>query len=83
MQHRQESILQEDELVDYGIDDDGPVPLPMEELEAVIVPQTRNPLTNDQYHLLLQQIKPTASSADGWGIDLFLQAIDFVTLHVH
>ena len=82
LQQRQESILSEDELVNYGIDNDGPVPPPSEGMDEIVVPPTHNPLTNEQYHILLQQIQPTANSVDGWGIDLFLQAIDFITSQI-
>jgi hypothetical protein len=79
LEQRQESILSEDELMHYGIDNDGPLPPPNEELEQVIVPPRINPLTDEDYQSLLQLVTPTANSEDGWGIDLFVQAVDFVT----
>lgn len=68
--------ISEEELIEYGIDIEAPVAV--EEIEQVVVPPTINPLTEGQYRNLLQEVNPMSDSADGWGIDLYFQALNYV-----
>ena len=56
--------ISEEQLAYYGAEDDGPVP-PPQETEQVVKPPTINPLSDEQYQLLLQHVNPTSNSADG------------------
>jgi hypothetical protein len=64
-------------LVNYGVEDDGPVPFPELEVEEISVPPTINPLSEEQHRLVVQRINLSCNSADSWGVDLFLQTVDF------
>ena len=59
----------------YGVDWDGP--LPLNEEDAVIVPNTLTLLSDEDMQQLASQIDPLAVSYD-FGIDLYLECLQFV-----
>ena len=71
--------ISEEELMEYGIDTEAPVAV--EDIQQVVIPPTINPLTEEQYRNLLHEINPMSDSADGWGIDLYLQALEYISLN--
>uniref|UniRef100_A0A1X7U1E1 Integrase core domain-containing protein n=1 Tax=Amphimedon queenslandica TaxID=400682 RepID=A0A1X7U1E1_AMPQE len=68
--------LSEEELVNYGIDWNGPLPSD-EEVEIVTVSDTVIPLITDFYDVLHGNVDPLAYSRD-YGIDLCLKALQYV-----
>lgn len=63
---------------DFGIDWGGPVPA---EDEAVNMPNADCPLIVAHLEEFKQQIDPLSESQDGFGIDIYLRAIDFCIAH--
>ena len=61
----------------HGIDWDGPLP-DSNEVESVEVPAISNPFEDDDMQELQQTLCPTAPSND-YGLDLYLQCLQFVT----
>lgn len=63
---------------EYGIDWDGPVPEePVEDDISVEVPETSNPLSDEQFQELSNRINPLRIS-NNYGIDIYLEVVSFV-----
>ena len=65
-----------EELVNYGIDWNGPLTSD-EEVQSVTVPDTVIPSITDIYDVLHENVDPLAYSRD-YGIDLYLKALQYV-----
>lgn len=61
----------------YGIDWNAPLGTDSDEVEAVEIPATSNPLISSDFSQLQQLIHPTSES-DNHGIDQYLATIRFV-----
>ena len=76
---KQISFLQE-EVFAHGIDWDGPLPTE-DDVEAVEVIQTHNPLNDDDFMQLQLTVDPNQNSSN-FGIDLYLDTLNFVQQQV-
>ena len=65
-----------DDVENFGIDFDEPAP---EEDADRVMSSIECPLTPDQLIRLQEQVQPLVESVDGFGIDLFLNAVSFCT----
>ena len=61
---------------DYGIDYDGPVPLDLESVNAVHVPETTNTLSSETKKQLQEIID---RESDNTGIDLFEDVVEYLS----
>ncbi len=61
----------------HGIDWNGPIPED-NEVSEVVVPEVRNPLSEQDFHLLQTTISPVAPS-DCFGVDVYIHVLQFVT----
>lgn len=60
----------------FGVDWNGPIPHTAE-VDAVEVPETECPLTEEQFDELGSMVSPLADSTN-YGIDLYLSTLSFV-----
>lgn len=63
---------------EYGIDWDGPLPDENDDYAQVEVPETRNPLSEDNFHELVQTIDPLSAS-ESYGADIYLSVVSFLS----
>lgn len=71
----------EDELQEYGIDWEGPLPDEANCQDSVEVPETRCPLNQEQFQELVSTIDPLAPTCS-YGIDIYLQTLAFTVSKV-
>lgn len=65
-------------LSSYGIDPEAPLSSD-DNVNEVSIPNTPCPLREEDWTTLVEAINPLATSSDGWGIDIFIQVLHFVT----
>ena len=64
---------------EYGIDWDGPLPDENDDDYAQVeVPETRNPLSEDNFHELVWSIDPLSAS-ESYGTDIYLSVVSFIS----
>ena len=64
---------------EYGIDWDGPLPDENDDdFAQVEVPETRNPLSEDNFRELVQSIDPLSPS-ESYGADIYLSVVSFIS----
>ena len=61
----------------YGIDWDGPLSYDEESEDIVTVPKCECPLTSAQLQVLHDEVPPLSSN-ENYGIDTFLQVLQFI-----
>ena len=74
-------MLPQDEYQLYGIDWDGPLPQGEEmDVDSVEVPETACPLSQEHFNELVATINPLRES-NTYGIDIYLETLEFVNAH--
>jgi hypothetical protein len=75
-------VVSQDEFQQYGIDWDGPVPAEDDmDVDAVQVPETTCPLSQEHLDELVATIDPLRES-NSYGIDIYLETMEFVNTHI-
>ena len=70
----------QDDFQQYGIDWEGPVPAEDFDIDVIDVPETTCPLSREYVDELTRMVDPLRNS-DLYGIDIYLDAIEYVNTH--
>ena len=75
-------FFSKEEVEEYGVDWDGPIPGEVDmDVEAVLVPETNSPISQEDYDELFRTINPLRES-NSYGIDIYVEVKEFVRARV-